>query len=382
MRAGIELAWLQLIKKKGHFSAAVAGVAFAVTLMFIQIGLLDSLLTSSVHLYQHIRADAVMTHWAYRFQQGTALVPERRCAEASAVEGVEQCVPVRISPLTLENPETHEEHRINVIGFHLGDNVWTFAGQHPDFGRLDVLGSVIFDARSRSFYGPLAEMFRGHGPVKIVISHRPATIVDLLSMGPGFGNDGYMFTSDATYDQLAVGPSLPMMGMLRFKPGSDSQGVLRNLRASLPPDVRFTPKDQFIQDERQYWLRRTPLGVVFMATMLLGIVVGSVVVYQILYSDVSHHLPEYATMKAMGYSDRKLFRLVLLQAICISVIGFIPGTLIAQGILAVLEKVTLLPLGITLVRIWQIYAITFAMCAISGSVAMLALRAADPAEIF
>jgi putative ABC transport system permease protein len=382
MRAGPELAWLQLIKNKGHFTAAVSGVAFAVALMFTQIGLLDSLMNSSIRLYRHIRADVVMTSWEYRYQQGTVVVPMRRFAEALAVDGVEQCLPVQIGPAELENPITHEGRRILLIGFHLSDDLWTFDDQSPNFHSLNVLGSVIYDSKSRNAYGPLAEMFRAHGPFSIIGSHRPVNIVGLLALGPGFGNDGYMFASDATFNELVSGPSEPMVGMIRFKPGADQVQVLRRLRASLPKDVRITPYEQFLQDEEEYWLHRTPIGVIFSATLLLGIVVGAVVVYQILYSDVTNHLPEYATMKAMGYPDRQLFRLVLIQAVCVSIIGFIPGALLAEGIFFFLRKTTLLPLGMTPARLCEVYALTLAMCAISGAIAMLALRGADPAEIF
>jgi putative ABC transport system permease protein len=382
VRAGVELAWLQLIKKKGHFVVAISGVTFAVTLMFTQIGLLDGLLNASVRLYQHIAADAVITSWDYRFQQGTALVPKRRIAEVLAVNGVEQCIPLQISPLVFENPETHEQHAIMVIGFPLDDGIWTFKDQGVDFHLLEVMGSAIYDSRSRAVFGPLPQILRAHGPVRVIVARRSVDVVGVLALGPGFGNDGYLFTSDATYDTLIPNSTQPMVGMIRFKPGADHERVLHDLRTVLPADVRITAYDQFLQDEKDYWLHRTPTGIIFTAMLFLGVVVGGVVVYQILYSDVMNHLPEYATMKAMGYSDRKLFRVVMIQAICMSIVGFVPGMLIAAVIFVLLEKITFLPLAMTLTRMWEVYALTLFMCAAAGATAMQALRAADPAEIF
>jgi putative ABC transport system permease protein len=114
----------------------------------------------------------------------------------------------------------------------------------------------------------------------------------------------------------------------------------------------------------------------------MGLVVGSVVVYQILYSDVANHSAEYATMKAMGYRHFQLCFLVLWQAMLVSVIGFLPGALMAEGIYVVTRNATLLPLEMTLLRSAQVYMLTLAMCAASGAFAMLALNKADPAEIF
>ena len=110
--------------------------------------------------------------------------------------------------------------------------------------------------------------------------------------------------------------------------------------------------------------------------------VGSVVVYQILYSDVSNHRAEYATMKAMGYRDGQLSLLVMRQAVLMSVLGFIPGALLADAIYTITRNATLLPLQMTAVRSAQVYLLTLIMCAGSGAFAMLALRKADPAEIF
>ena len=118
----------------------------------------------------------------------------------------------------------------------------------------------------------------------------------------------------------------------------------------MPNDVRFVTRGQFLEQEKEYWLTQTPIGILFSAILILGLIIGSVVVYQILYSDVTSHLPEYATMKAMGYSDRKLFQLVMLQAVYLSLIGFVPGAIIAQAIFVLLQRATSLPFAMTFER--------------------------------
>jgi putative ABC transport system permease protein len=105
-------------------------------------------------------------------------------------------------------------------------------------------------------------------------------------------------------------------------------------------------------------------------------------VYQILYTDVSEHLSEYATLKAMGYPDRFLYRLVMQESLILSVLGFFPGVLASHFVYNVSRDATLLPLRMTLPRAAAVYLLTAVMCAISGTLAMRRLRAADPAEIF
>jgi len=384
MKAATHLAWLQLIKQKGHFAAALAGVAFAVTLMLGQIGLRDSLLASAVRLYDHMRADIVMTSWQYQFQQGAAFMPQRRFPQAAAVEGVESCSPVGVGWLPLRNPIDHQQHQIFLIGVNPFDEVLDFDSPKPDYAALTRPGSLLFDAGSRSMFGPLAERFRANGPFDIEAAGRQARIVGLVELGPGFGTDGHVFTSDVSFPDFVAGTSspLPSLGMIRLKPGADRETVLRRLRASLPSDVRFSTKADFLENEKQYWLKTSPIGFVFTAGLMIGIVVGSVVVYQILYSDVTNHLAEYATMKAMGFRDRQLFLLVIRQAVFMSILGFLPGALMAKAIFVVTHNATLLPLDMTAHRLIQVYVLTLAMCGVSGALGMLALNGADPAEIF
>jgi putative ABC transport system permease protein len=384
MTAGTYLAWRQLSKQKGHFAAALAGVAFAVTLMLGQIGLRDSLLTTATRLYSHLNADIVMTSWQYQFQQGAGVIAEKRFAQALAVPGVLSCMPLQIGWAALKNPSDFQEHQIVLLGLNPSDDVFRFEGQPVRFNALTERGTLLFDDQSRSMFGPIAAEARAAKRVEVQASERQAEVVGLFRLGPGFGTDGYVISSDFTYRILTAGTAspLPSLGLIRLRPGVDADQVVKSLTAALPPDVRFVAMPEFIEQEKRYWLRVSPIGFVFTAGLLMGLIVGSVVVYQILYTDVSNHRAEYATMKAMGYRDIQLALLVMRQAVLMSVLGFIPGALMADAIYIITRNATLLPLEMNLLRSSQVYLLTLLMCAGSGAFAMLALRKADPAEIF
>lgn len=384
MKAGLHLAWLQLTHQKGHFLAALAGVAFAVTLMLGQIGLRDSLLITAVRLYSHLNADIVMTSWQYQFQQGTGVIPEERLAQALAVPGVLSCAPLQIGWAALKNPADYQEHQIVLVGLNPAQTVLRFPGQQVPFDALTKSNTLLFDELSRALFGPIAAKMHASGHLTVRASQHEADIVGLFRLGPGFGTDGFLIASDTTYRTLTAGTSspLPALGLIRIRPGEDPQRMAKALAAALPPDVRFVTMPDFMEQEKQYWLRDSPIGFVFTAGLLIGLVVGSVVVYQILYTDVSNHRAEYATMKAMGYRDIQLSLVVLRQALLMSILGFIPGALMAQAIYVVTRNATLLPLQMNLTRSLQVYLLTLFMCSGSGVFAMLALRKADPAEIY
>lgn len=147
-------------------------------------------------------------------------------------------------------------------------------------------------------------------------------------------------------------------------------------------DVRVLTRDQFADNERAYWLRNSPVGFIFNLGTFMGLIVGAVIVYQILYSDVADHLSEYATLKAMGFSDMRLLLIVIQQALILTVLGFVPGLTIAQTLYILTFRATMLPIEMTLGRALLVLGLTTAMCCGSAALAVRKLRSADPAEIF
>ncbi len=172
------------------------------------------------------------------------------------------------------------------------------------------------------------------------------------------------------------------MGLIRTKPGSDVEVLRAKLASILPEDVTVLTKQGFLDREKNFWSRSLPIGFLFRASLIMSLIVGAVVVYQILYSGVSEHLAEFATLKAMGYTHARLFRVVLEEAFILSVLGFVPGLLLAAGVYRAVEQATFLPLHMTVLRVIAAYALTTIMCMVAGLLAMRRLYSADPAEVF
>ncbi|NJO98747.1 MAG: FtsX-like permease family protein [Pleurocapsa sp. CRU_1_2] len=114
----------------------------------------------------------------------------------------------------------------------------------------------------------------------------------------------------------------------------------------------------------------------------MGVFIGAVIVYQILYTDVTNHLAEYATLKAMGYTDRYLLKIVLQEALLLATLGFIPGSIISIGLYDLTKDAARLPMATNINRVAFIFCLTTLMCFVSGATAVRKLRAADPADIF
>ncbi len=177
-------------------------------------------------------------------------------------------------------------------------------------------------------------------------------------------------------------PGLIDIGVIKLKPDADVQLVLAHLKSRLPKDVKVLTLEEYAQAEIAFWNASTPVGYTFDLGVVIAFIVGAVIVYQILYSDVTDHLPEYATLKAMGFRDRYFLIVVFQESLILAALGFIPGTLIALGLYQITYIATLLPMAMDGGRVVFVFALTAIMCSVSAATAVRKLQAADPADIF
>ncbi|MEO0852462.1 MAG: FtsX-like permease family protein, partial [Cyanobacteria bacterium J06648_11] len=190
------------------------------------------------------------------------------------------------------------------------------------------------------------------------------------------------FFSDDDPDREGRGLNTVDLGLLKLSPDADATTVVAALRQALPNDVAAYTRDEFVEKELTYWRENTNIGFVFSLLTSMAFVVGVILVYQILYTDVADHWAEYATLKAMGYSNVYLFGVVMQEAMLLTVLGFIPGCLISFVLYRTTADATGLLMQMTGNRTLNMLAATFIMCLISGTIAVRKVQAADPAEVF
>ena len=384
MSAGIPLAWLQLAHEKLRFLAATAGITFAVVLMLMQLGFEDALLSSVGQIFEHLHCDVALLSPEYEFILAPKDFTERRLDQALAIDGVQSIASLYLGQGPLKNPADHSERNLVIVGFRPRAGVFDLPGIDDQVELLRDEYAALFDERSRSEYGPIAQEVRAGRRVVTEVAGRRVDISGLFSLGTSFAVDGTLLVSDENF--LRILPyrkrGIVSIGLIGLKPGFDPIQVRSQIAAALPKDVLVMTHKELVDKELSYWTRNTPVGFVFKLGLIMGLIVGVIIVYQVLYTDVSDHLGEYATLKAMGYRDRYLFSVVIQESIILSVFGFIPGIALSQLLYSFAARATLLPIHLTALRSVVVYALTLFMCIFSGVLAMRRLTHADPAEIF
>ena len=385
-RRRIPLAWCLLTRQPGRLLVALAGICFAGMLMFLQLGFRDALFDASIAIHRIFNADVVVISSTSSSSISMEPFPQRRLFQAASLPEVESIAPVRWGLLVWKNPETGAPRGILAVGFDPDDDILRLEGLAEQKKVLQLDQRVLYDRLSRPEFGPVEEWLKAGRTVTAEVSNTRLLVADLVELGVSFGADGNLLTSNRTFNQLvgsSDGSSTSIeLGLIRLVPGADPDAVAAALNKALPDDVQVLTKPEFLDFERDYWRSSTAIGFIFNLGAAMGLVVGAVVVYQILFSDVVDHLPEYATLKAMGYSSMDLVTVILQESLLLAGFGYIPAFLAGKGIYGLARGATNLPIGMSSQVAVFVFAMIFVMCVISGLLAMGKIRDADPAEIF
>ncbi len=385
--AKIQLAWAQLTREKMRLVIALAGIGFADLLMFMQLGFRDALFESSVSFHAKLKGDIFITS-----TQSTALIamksfPQRRLYQALSFNGVTEISPVYLGFGLWKNPDPNERktRQLMVIGFDQTRPVFDMPEIQNNLDKIKIADVVLFDQASRPEFGPVVEYFNQGKPVETEVDNRRVTVEGLFTLGASFGADGNLVTSDLNFLRIFATrrtKGLIDIGIVHLQPGTDVKAVVEKMRATLPSDVRIASKEEFVAFERKYWEEGTAIGFIFTLGAAMGFIVGIVIVYQILYTDVTDHLPEYATLKAMGYKDFYFLSVVFQEALILAILGYLPGFGISVVLYNLGRSATSLPMYMTVGKAVTVFVMTVVMCSVSGAVAVRKLQAADPADIF
>ena len=380
----IPLAWLLLSRQPLRLLVAIAGISFAGILMFMQLGFRDGLFDASVTVHKLLDADLVLISPRSKSSISMSGFPRRRLIQTLAQKDVETIAPVNLNYLLWRNPENLKTRSILALGFNPEDSLLI----ENDFSQkakvLKNPGRVLFDSLSRPEFGPIEEWFLNGRVVETEVAGKRVKVEGLVKLGPSFGADGNLITSRETF--LRLFPGNPKgsieIGLVRLKSGANPLIVSEILNKSLPNDVRVLTKKEFIDFEKNYWRNSTAIGFIFTLGAFMGFVVGCVVVYQILYSDVTDHLPEYATLLAMGYRLKSLFFVVAREGFLLAFFGYLPAYFSGQVLYALVRNSTRLPIEMDANKSILIFVLILFMCMSSAGIAMRKLVDADPAEIF
>jgi putative ABC transport system permease protein len=382
---GVPLAWRNLVADKWRLLRSSAGIAFAVLLMLVQLGFERAFFDASLSAVRALDGDLfAMNASKYRF--GTYDPFAHRDFDAIRnVSGVASAAPLYAQWMAFwwTSPVDNKPHLVRVFAFDPGGSpVFLLAGIADQQSLLKADDTVLVDRDSRRFLGMDGDPREGK------INGQTVKVVGSFALGPDFMSDGTVVMSDRLFAKLLSGgrerpQTLPVeTAVVKLKPDEDIAAAKQLVSAALPPGLVVMTKPELVAFERKFQADLSSAAPIFFLGTLVGFAVGTLISYQIIYTDLADRLPQYATLKGIGYRNAYLVRSVLSQAILTGLAGYIPAWLLCLAVYRIIGQVALLPLRMT----WQLTGIslflTLAMCLLAGALAIRRVIAADPAEIF
>lgn len=373
----IFLAWHNTLQNKKRSGAAVAGITFAVLLVFMQLGFLQTAKTNSTIVYNYFQFDLIIVSTRFEALEAADYFDSSRLLQARVVPGVRDVSTLDVSRGRWRDPENNnlgsscmmlgfdlnpafvpEEHRALLPALTPRDTVMLDRFSHPDYGSQRIGREATLE-------------------------NRPVTLAALYEMGVGFQAEGTIITSLDTYLTIRRQQARHVIfGLVQVTPDSNPAEVKQRLMAALPDDVIVFTKDELVFRERNYYVNVKPIGIMFRAGAFVAFCVGGVILYQVLASEISNRLRELATLKAVGFTDFYVYGVGIQQALLFAAMSYGPAFVFSLITFRLVYWASHIPMFMTWSLALTVLGLSVAMTTVSSVLALQKVKRADPADLF
>ncbi|MGB7623266.1 MAG: ABC transporter permease [Terriglobia bacterium] len=371
----VSIARKNLFRDKLRFVIALVGIQFAVVLITIQAGVFLRFLVNASVLIDHAHADIWITaRNLSNFEFGRAY-SDKVYYQTQKVNGVAWAEKYILTFSLWKRPSGGQES-VELVGFDpetMNGAPWrVIEGNIYDVKYLD---QVMVDEAD------LARLGNPRVGDYIEIRGKKARIIGLTRGAKSFTQTPFVFTSFENTIRLSfLNRGQTVYVLVKVSPGYTVSDVQRRLQEVLPDNDVYT-RQQFSNKSRRYWMVSTGAGLALLASALMGLVIGTIIVGQTIYASTIEHIKEFGTLKAIGASNADIYLIIIKQALINSVIGFSTGMIIAQGVIRLMRQG-----GLDVLMPWQmmtgIFAVTVMMCISSSFISIFKITRIDPALVF
>jgi len=373
----IFLAWHNTLQNKKRSGAAVAGITFAVLLVFMQLGFLQTAKTNSTIVYNYFQFDLIIVSTRFEALEAADYFDSSRLLQARVVPGVRDVSTLDVSRGRWRDPENNNlGSSCMMLGFDLNP-AFVPAEHRALLPALTPRDTVMLDRFSHPDYGS-QRIGR-----EATLENRPVTLAALYEMGVGFQAEGTIITSLDTYLTIRRQQARHVIfGLVQITPDSNPAEVKQRLMAALPDDVIVFTKDELVFRERNYYVNVKPIGIMFRAGAFVAFCVGGVILYQVLASEISNRLRELATLKAVGFTDFYVYGVGIQQALLFAAMSYGPAFVFSLITFRLVYWASHIPMFMTWSLALTVLGLSVAMTTVSSVLALQKVKRADPADLF
>ena len=357
---------------------ALIGIFMAILLVFVELGFFYAVPRGGMLFYDNLRFDLLLTSNQYEYQAQPGVFPLSQLELVRNSPDVAEATPIYFGFAKWKSGEGDLWPDVFMIGFDPTSHIFSPDSINRQIAVLNQVDTVLVDSSTRPIFGP-----PDTGRV-VEIDDRKMTIGGQYVLGTGFMGLGVALTSTENFARLFPqrGSAIVNLGAIRLKAGVDPGRAAGDLQKLVGAGTRIFTRQELEAHETSYWTTRTSVGIIFGSGLLISLVVGTMIVYQIVSTQVGRQLPQFATLKAIGYRDRSLAATVSAMSLLIVIVGFIPAVAAAVGLYSLIRQETLLPAMMSEMRLLVVFAAALGMAVISALLSVRVLQRADPADVF
>lgn len=371
------VAWANLRQRPTRSMMAMIGIAFSIFLMFLQLGFLDSARRVSTQIFEFFEFDLAVVARDYQFLYSTPPFDRIRLTQLATSGDVTATFNLNIAGAHWLDPRSEYRSSLLLIGIEAKPGFIAEPALRRGLAALDGDRVILADAFSHADYGDV-----GVGAKARIAGHE-VVVAGQYALGPFFYADGSAIALDSAFARLTGrGARQISFGLVQLRPGLKPAEAARTLAASLPNDVTVLTKDELIAQEQAYFVSVKPVGMMFRSGVVIALIVGVVILFQVLSTEINNHLKEYATMKAIGFGRSFVYGLGLLQTVLFGLLAFLAAVPISHVVFAQVREASHLPMAINPPLLLSVLALTLAMSAASALITLHRVRRADPAALF
>jgi putative ABC transport system permease protein len=376
------LALAQLVHQKPRLFIAMGGIAFANVLIFMQLGFRSVFTDGAKLLPTSLQGDLFVINQSAQYI-GANEIQRTRLYQAGGIQGVATVTPLYIQTTTWSYSKDFTSFGARVLAFNPNKTIFNLPEINQQLEKLKLPNSVLLDRRARQSFGPIPKLFADKGEVHAVVNNYRISVNGFFHLGNSFfQGEGNVAINESNYAKIFGQNALEKvsLGIVKLDESANIASVKAGIENSIP-GVKVLTQEELIAQEIAYQ-EKSPAGAIFSFGAIMGFIVGVVIVYQVLYADVTDHLAEYATLKAIGYPNSSLLAVIFQEALILSVVGFMPGFVISYTMYGLLSMITGLELAMQLNVASTVFILTVIMCVASAVITSGKLRSADPADVF
>ncbi len=373
----VSLSWKNIVQNKKRTLAAVSGISFSILLVFMQLGFLQGAKTAAAALFNCFDYDVGIVSAKYKFMGAPDKFDRMRITQALTVPEVQKWANLNITRGEWTDPQTEITTQMLIFGFPTDRDFVAEPRMKAGLDSIRKRNTVMVDLYSHGDFGDLSV---GR---EVEVNQKKVTIADQFKLGVSLFADGCIIVNNDNFYRLAPVNSREInYGFLHLERGADPMTVKQRLQQILPDDVLVFTKKEMIRQEQDYFIAIKPVGIIFEVGVIVAFVVGVVILFQVLNTDISSRLDEFATLKAMGFSNFFIYGVGVKQALLYALMSYFPSLLLASLVYKIVHYLSRMPMDMTFLLALFVFAMTLLMCVLSSILGLQKIRKTDPAELY